>query len=47
MIDQLLGAVKVMQSLKETLENVTKYRASIGSATPEAISEIDRQSAGI
>lgn len=48
MIDQLLGAVKSYAKFeKETLENVTKYRASIGSATPEAISEIDRQSAGI
>ncbi len=48
MIDQLLGAVKSYAKFeKETLENVTKYRASIGSATPEAISEIDHQSAGI
>ena len=48
MIDQLLGAVKSYAKFeKETLENITKYRASIGSASPEAISEIDRQSAGI
>jgi len=48
MIDQLLGAVKSYAKFeKETLENITKYRASIGNASPEAISEIDRQSAGI
>jgi LemA protein len=48
MIDQLLGAVKSYAKFeKETLENITKFRASIGSASPEAISEIDRQSAGI
>lgn len=48
MIDQLLGAVKSYAKFeKETLENITKYRASIGNASPQAISEIDRQSAGI
>lgn len=48
MIDQLLGSVKSYAKFeKETLENITKYRASVGNASPEGISEIDRQSAGI
>jgi len=48
MIDQLLGAVKSYAKFeKETLESITRYRASIGSASPQAISEIDRQRAGI
>lgn len=48
MIDQLLGAVKSYAKFeKETLEKVTAMRASVGSAGPGDLNEIERESRSI
>ncbi len=48
MIDQLLGAVKSYAKFeKETFEKVTAMRASVGSAGPGDLNEIERESRSI
>ena len=48
MIDQLLGAVKSYAKFeKETFEKVTAMRASVGSAGPGDLTEIERESRSI
>jgi LemA protein len=48
MIDQLLGSVKSYAKFeRETLEKVTAMRASVGSAGPGDLNEIERESRSI
>ncbi|MDD1707723.1 MAG: LemA family protein [Methanoregulaceae archaeon] len=48
MIDQLLGAVKSYAKFeRETLEKVTAMRATVGSAGPGDLNEIERESRSI
>jgi LemA protein len=48
MIDQLLGSVRSYARFeKETFEKVTAMRASVGSAGPGALNEIERESRSI